>query len=289
MLPNFFVIGAMKAGTTSLYQYLRAHPQIFMADDKEPCFFGSKLNWHRGREWYESLFHHAGDAIAVGEACTGYTKYPIHDGVPERMSQLIPEARLIYLVRHPIERIRSHYEHVHRYGYEKRPLAVAVLEDPKYVGYSRYALQIDQYLKCFAREQLLVVTSENLRSERRGTLRQIFDFLGVDGEWSSSAIDVEHYASRRRVPRPFARQLRRLPGYRRVARAVPSTAKTAYRRVAAKQELQAPVQGDGRQGKGIRPADIPRDVRRELEDRLSGDVARLRDIVGNELDGWGIG
>ncbi|MGH2664064.1 MAG: sulfotransferase [Actinomycetota bacterium] len=297
MLPNFVVIGAMKAGTTSLWSYLKGQPEIFMAAEdgsshlaktggKEPDYFTAEGTWHRGRQWYESLFSQAGHAKALGEASTTYTKYPVHDGVPERMAGLIPEARLIYLVRDPIERIRSHYEHV--IGSEKRPISVPVLDDPKYVTYSRYAFQIDQYLEWFPREQLLVVTSESLREERRLTLRRIFEFLGVDPSWLPDGIDIEHHASRRPLPRAFARGLRRLSGYRRIARAVPPAVRSAYSRMATKEEMPAAERDGGQEGAGHRPFRLAKDVRTELEHRLADDVARLRAFLGDEFDGWGL-
>src|SRR5205807_10151578 len=77
-LPTFFVIGAMKAGTESLWQYLRRHPQVFMTEVKEPDYFAEELNWSRGLRWYTELFREAGIALAVGEASTSYSKFPTH-------------------------------------------------------------------------------------------------------------------------------------------------------------------------------------------------------------------
>lgn len=291
MLPNFVIIGAQKSGTSSLYSYLNSHPQVFMSTPKEPQYFATERNWKMGQEWYESLFHDAGEATAVGEASTVYTKYPVHHGVPERMARLIPGARLIYLVRHPVERIRSHYEHLLQLNSESRPLAVAVLEDPKYVNYSSYAFQIEQYLKWFPRNQLLVATSEDLRNKRRNTLRRIFDFLGVDPTWVSPRVDVEHNRTRRLQPRSFARKLRRLPGYRRIARAAPPRVKSAYRRIArAPTYTWLATDANPEVENSLRVlASMPKDVRRELESRLSDDVARLRELLASQLDGWGIG
>ena len=82
MLPNFLVIGAAKAGTTSLYHYLRAHPQIYMSERKELNFFIEKDGWEKGQEWYEKQFERAGDAVAIGEASPNHSKYPLFPGVP---------------------------------------------------------------------------------------------------------------------------------------------------------------------------------------------------------------
>ncbi|MGH2572643.1 MAG: sulfotransferase family protein [Actinomycetota bacterium] len=275
-LPNFVVIGAMKAGTSSLWQYLREHPQVFMCLPKEPNFFTEAGTWKRGRGWYESLFRDAGEAIAVGEASTSYTRDPTHPGVPQRMAEIIPGARLVYVVRDPIERIRSHYQYRADRGLEQRPLAQAVLEHPDYVAYSRYAPQIDPYLDWFPRDRLLVVTAEDLRNQRRRTLTRIFQFLGVDPSLMPPGVEVEHNTTDRREPRPFARRLRRLTGYRRIARVVPRGMKSAYWRVAKRER--------GSQNGSA----FPGDVRRELELRLAEDVVRLRDVLGEQFHGWGI-
>src|SRR5262245_46073038 len=110
-LPTFLVIGAMKGGTTALHTYLGSHPDVFMSDLKEPHFFSSGLGWDKGEEWYCSLFTEAGSATAVGESSTSYSKFPDVRHVPERAISLIPDLRVVYLVRDPIERIRSQYLH----------------------------------------------------------------------------------------------------------------------------------------------------------------------------------
>jgi Sulfotransferase family len=275
-LPTFLVIGAMRAGTTSLWEYLRGHPQVHMAPKKEPSFFTAAGTWDRGVGWYASLFRDAGDAKAVGEASTSYTKHPNHAGVPERIAGLIPDVKLVYVIRDPIERIRSQYEWTVHRGDERRPLAQAVLENPEYVDYSRYAAQIDRYLEWFPRDQLLVVTSEHLRDARRETVRTIFEFLGVDPSWVPPGLKAEQHVSDRQVARPFARRLRAMAGYRRVAGLAPAGLKSAYWRVARR-----------KRGAGTASI-IPDPVRRELELRLAGDVIRLREVLGDRFDGWGI-
>ena len=95
-LPNFLVIGAMKAGTTSLYHYLRDHPQVFMPDTKEVNFFNPLRNWRHGVSWYEEQFRAApAEALAVGEASTSYTKYPWVKDVPERITSVLGDRCLL--------------------------------------------------------------------------------------------------------------------------------------------------------------------------------------------------
>ena len=193
----------MKAGTTSLYHYLRPHPQVFMPKVKELDFFAEEMNWGRGLDWYRHQFASAPrEALALGEASTIYTKFPRYDGVAERMAGVVPDARLIYVIRHPVDRILSHYAHRVASGAETAPIEVAVFDNPIYVDYSRYALQVEQYLEHFPREQLLIVESEELRHHRGPTMRRIYDFLAVDPDYLAPTLSQEFYRTgqRRKYP-----------------------------------------------------------------------------------------
>lgn len=283
MLPNFIVIGAMKAGTTSLYHYLRQHPQVFMAPEKEPHFFTEEHNWHRGRAWYEALFEGADAALAVGEASTGYSKFPIYLDVPARMAKILPEARLIYLMRDPIDRIQSHYLHRtairedhHLLQPEDRSFRRAVTSDPSYVSFSMYATQIEQYLAFFPREQMLLLTAEELRHARRPTLRTVFRFLGIDPDYVGT--EQQHEFKRtdgRTMRKPLARRVRRLPGYERLGRWAPRSLRALHYRIST-----APATKD--------QAPLPLDLRAHLEDLLREDVRRLRAYMPADFSGWGI-
>src|SRR4051812_23135116 len=104
LLPNLLVIGAAKAGTTSLWHYLDAHPSVFMAPAKELHFFDLDENWNRGIPWYAEHFAGSESSPVVGEATPGYTRYPHRPHAAARAAATVPDARLIYLVRDPIER-----------------------------------------------------------------------------------------------------------------------------------------------------------------------------------------
>jgi hypothetical protein len=179
-LPTFFVVGAMKAGTTSLAKYLGQHPDVFMCDPKEPRFFMESGTWSNGEAWYRSLFAAGRGHVARGEATTGYSKLPVHRGVPERISTLAPDARIVYLVRAPLHRIRSQYVHNVTHVDLRMPLRQAIDADHTYVEFSRYAYQVKPYISTFGRENVLILANEQLRDDRTNTLDRIFDFLGVD-------------------------------------------------------------------------------------------------------------
>ena len=212
-LPTFVVIGAMKAGTVSLSHYLDQHPDVFLGRGGkfgEPNFFVAEQNWARGRGWYESLFEGAGGAAALGECSPGYAMAPLFGGVPERMAQVVPNARLVYVVRDPIARMQSMYMHQVSAGRERRRPEVALLDDDRYLAPSQYGLQLAAFLDHFDRSQVLVIASEVLRDRPREALSAVFGHLAVD----PSAVDLDQrHRDHRSMDKPVPRlhDLRWLP------------------------------------------------------------------------------
>jgi hypothetical protein len=276
-LPTFLLIGAMKTGTTSLYQYLRTHPQVFMPDLKEVMFFDPRHRWDRGLEWYARQFAPAGpDAVALGEASTSYTKFPVVEGVPERIGSVLPDVRLIYIVRDPIERMRSHYLYALSRGKESRPIERAFAEDPSYLDISRYAMQLEQYEPHFRREQLRLLDSRDLKHRRAETLRDVYRFIGVDDTFLPDVIDREFYRSdERRMPGAYTPALRRMPRLRALSRRTPDRIRTLARRASSERV-------DVERGR------ISDALRSRLEDELRDDVRRLRAYMPPDFDGWGL-
>ena len=278
MLPNFIVIGAGKAGTTSLWGYLRDHPQVFMSEPKELNFFTIQHNWHLGVPWYEQHFDAAGDAVAVGEASGAYTNWPSFAGVPERMASVVPDARLVYVIRHPIDRMVSAYKFRRVRGTESLPMAQAFVTEPMYLDVSRYAQQIEQYLEHFPRERLHVVVSEDMRDDRTTTMQQVFDFIGVDRDQLPASLDHEFNRTDRKLrqPRAFLRSAQRIPGYRTLARHTPESLRVAARRVITREAVR---EDESRLSDATRV---------EMEERLRDDVVRLRQHLGADFHCWGL-
>jgi hypothetical protein len=184
-LPDFLIIGAAKSGTSTLYRYLLSHPQLYLSTIKEPCFFDANVAWSKGLDWYRSLFADARPDQRCGEASTNYTRWPQVSGVPARIAATLPEVKLIYLMRHPVDRAHSHY--VHRYTkevYPGQPITKTFEEfvdtDPMCLDSSDYMLQITQYLEYFPREAFLFLLTETLSSDPAGLLQETLRFLGVD-------------------------------------------------------------------------------------------------------------
>jgi hypothetical protein len=195
MLPNLIVIGAQKCGTTSLHNYLGLHPEISMSQPKELNFFVEEHNWGRGLAWYEP--HFEGTARVRGESSPSYTNYPEYRGVAERMAEIVPDARLIYVVGDPLKRIVSHYIH-HRAGGGTRQAIDAELGDLRgsvFVAHSLYYAQLRRYLRVFPASSILVIPQEELLHDRLATLQRVFRFLGVSDAFSSPDFDLLHHPS----------------------------------------------------------------------------------------------
>lgn len=272
-LPNLLVIGGMKCGTSSLHHYLSLHPEIFMSEEKELCFFAER--WDRGLDWYARQFPSA--APVRGESSPNYTKYPSLDGVPARIHSIVPDAHLVYLVRDPVERIVSHYVDACSWGRERRRLddALHEPEDNHYVNCSRYAMQLEQYLAHFPPSSILVVTSDELREHRRETLGRIFRFLGVDdGWWDAGCELVLNTTPDRRRKNLLGRAAGRLDAT--------ALAVTGHRH-RAKPLVRAFV---GVTSSRLEPARLSPARERELRSILGEDVARLRELTGLALDSW---
>lgn len=205
MLPNFLIIGAAKAGTTSLYRYLAQHPQIYMSQIKEPNFFaleGQEVDFCgpddelyirrfsvTDLQAYKALFKDATDEVALGEASALYLYSP---EAPLRLCEYVPEVKLIVILRHPVDRAYSAFLHLLR---DKRePLsdfACALRAEGErvrrnwehiwhYRGMGFYAAQLERYYRHFSREQIRVYPYDALQMEPLAVIADIFHFLGVD-------------------------------------------------------------------------------------------------------------
>lgn len=275
-LPNLIIIGAMKCATTSLHYYLNLHPEISMSAQKELNFFTEAFNWHKGLPWYTSWFTEHSNVR--GEASPSYTSYPYHTGIAERMYATIPDAKLIYLVRDPVERLLSHYMHSYIERKDHRPLdEVATDPSTKYICYSRYFTQLEQYLAYYPASQILIVEQEALRNRRAHVLREVFEFLDVDPDFYDPRYRWERHRTnlkRRKTAlglrlaqtRPM-QLLQRLP-----------------------HRLRWPIEEAilwpfSRRVERIEPSGT---LRQRIVDLLQDDVARLRAHTGKSLENWSL-
>jgi hypothetical protein len=273
-LPNLVVIGAQKCGTSGLHYHLGLHPEVSMSKPKELNFFIEERNWKRGADWYREHFDPR--ATVRGEASPNYSAYPHHLGVPERMAQLVPDAKLIYVVRDPLSRIAAHWVHNYAKRREKGDLT-ATLTHPNtsYVIRSQYFMQVQQFLKHFPREQILILQQSDFRRERGVTLRHVFEFIGVDPDFTHPSFERERHATSRKTRATrLAARLERM-SRSRAGRVLPPRIWFA---LDEKLPLRKPIE---------RP-----DVRAALPDEvlqvLREDAQRLRELTGRSFDTWSI-
>ncbi|MBR8828136.1 MAG: sulfotransferase domain-containing protein [Gomphosphaeria aponina SAG 52.96 = DSM 107014] len=179
-LPDFLIIGAAKSGTTSLYVYLDKHPQVYMSPVKEPQFFAVDKKYEQGIEWYASLFQAAHPHQLCGEASTDYAKYPQYPETPARIAQTIPQVKMIYIMRHPVERSYAYYVHLRRHGKFEDTFEEEIANSNVCLDGSNYIMQIEHYLKFFPKESFLFLLMEDLIEKPAEVLNQIYDFLGIE-------------------------------------------------------------------------------------------------------------
>ena len=193
---NFLIVGAMKAGTTSLYRDLQYHPHIFLPEQKEPEVL---YKYNSDKEIlfaYQRLMQKAKDFQKKGEASTAYTKQPDYHSVAGLAFRLLgPELKIIYLERDPIARAISHYRHNFIIGEENRDIDHALIFDEKYINYSRYDWQIKPWIETFGIQSVLRLSFEDYIVSRYSTIVKVCSHIGVDPFIYQKIKDVEVHNS----------------------------------------------------------------------------------------------
>ena len=266
-LPHFIVIGAMKSGTTSLNRYLEEHPQIGVARGKETNFFIEEDRWPRGVARYREQFDATSEIL--GEVNPNYAKFPMHRGVAQRMHSILPEARLIYLVRDPVSRIVSHYMHNVDAGRVTQTLdqVLAKLEDNHYVAVSRYHYQLRQFLEFYSAEQVLVLSLEQLHRDPVSLLMRVCRHVGADDShpWSPRTGRSHGSSTGKLQPNALGRVVNQAarPVYWALRRAAP-----------------------GLVGRPLEKPRVSAELRQRLDEALAEDVNGIREFAGESLAGW---
>lgn len=181
-LPNFLVIGAPKSGSHTLCSHLSQHPEIFVSTPKELDFFNRQ--YHRGIDWYRQCFCDSSHHTAIGEGSVMYSITSLWPEVPYRIAQDLPHAKLIYIVRHPLDRIESMWcQHLSNGDYIPE-FNQAVREWRPLLEGSLYWQQLNQFRQHFPDSQILMVFLEDLIADPHQTVKCCFKFLGVDTNFS---------------------------------------------------------------------------------------------------------
>lgn len=221
-LPNCFIVGAQKAGTSSLYHYLIQHPQVHKSLKKEIHYFngGTKKNQNTyafGENWYRTHFPKKRH-LKCNDICVDATPMYLFDPmVSQRIHKLTPTAKIIILLRDPVERAISHYFHVKRWGFETLPIEQGLRQEkerlaecyaqgdfmkPEFRLYSYqtrglYLEQIKYYEKLFDQEQILILNSTDLFKRPDIILKQVFSFLNIKDDYRILDLKSQNVGSNR--------------------------------------------------------------------------------------------
>jgi hypothetical protein len=278
LLPNLIVVGAAKAGTTSLHNYLDLHPEISMSHDKEMRFFTDPdcASWV-GR--YQAYF--SAGATYRGESTPQYTKWPIYPGVVDRMADLVPDARLIFLVRDPVLRTIAEYVEEATWSVitEDIESALSDVEEPhnRIVAPSRYATQLRELHRRFDPGQVLVVDLAALQDDPAGTMRGIFEFLELPAvELTEEALRPRNSYGDKGTHPAWYRALRR-PALIRLVHRLP-TGQLERLRAVVRRRVSKPVE---------RPEPSPATLER-LRGELAPEAEELRTMTGLPFGGWSV-
>lgn len=193
------IIGAMKCATTTLHDQLAQQPGIFMSEPKEPNFFSDDEQYNKGLEWYRSLFKAAVQGDLCGESSTHYTKIPTYPNTLDRIKQHAPDAKFVYVMRHPIERLVSQYIHEWSQRTVSRDINAAIKTFQSLTQYSQYSMQIRPYLEAFGSNKVLPIFSENLRHHPQRELERVCRFIGYEAKPQWQEFTGHQHASAERL------------------------------------------------------------------------------------------
>lgn len=296
-LPNFFIVGAGKSGTTSLYHYLDGHPDVFMSPLKEPNFFaleGEKVDFKSpGADGginarsvtdfaaYEELFDGARGERAVGEASPMYLR---SEKAPAGIKLLVPEAKIIAILRDPAERTYSAYLNQVRDGREPLSFADALAAEEargranwapgwQYSLDGYYHEQLSRYYDLFERDRIKVYLYEDLRRDPLGLVRDVLRFLDVD-ETHVPDTSLRHNVSgipRSRLLHDFLKR--------------PNPAKSLLKPFLSKKTRRR-LSMRAQNRNLSRPPALQPEMRRALVDGYREDITKLQGLIGRDLSAW---
>ncbi len=298
-LPDFFLVGAAKSGTSSLWTYLNQHPDVVMSEPKEPNFFvfaGLELPPDKGPadantlyhllyqntitdlERYQALFADVPNNSVAGEASVRYLYYP---KAAEGIKAMLPDARIIILLRHPVDRLYSHYLMNVRHLFEPLSLEQAIAaEDERvkagwgydwhYVRVGLYAEQVQRYFDLFGRDRVKVVLYDDFRQNPAAIVQQLYHYLGIDPSFQPQ---VERQPNAGYFPKSFWLQKFLIQ---------PNRWRSRLKRVLPKQMYRNLIRWLRQQNRGAIPPLSP-ELRRQLDPMFKDDVAKLQTILGYSL------
>jgi hypothetical protein len=269
--PDFLIIGAARAATTSMSAWLSRHPDVFIPQAKELFFFDREERWSRGIGWYEEQFADGCGHRAVGESSTSYMVY---EHAVRRIADVLPDVRLIAQLRNPVDRAYSHYCYAKAWGVEVRSFEQAVADElegrievagGEYLGRGRYLTLLEMVCSYFPRSSLLVTLFDDVRQHPDDAFRQVCGFIGVDDTLDVDEVGSQLNASRRAVSSRLWRVTRRFR----------SPLRSAHARSARLDRLNS---------RSFEPLDPA--TRRRLLEHFEAENRALGEWLGRDLSAW---
>lgn len=240
-IKNFaLIIGSVKCGTTSLFNYLAEHPQIAACSTKEPDFFSHRRPFSQGYDYYRSLWNWNPNIHKIAlEASPNYTRVTNSnllktvENIADFATSTDANFKFIYIMRNPIERIESHYTHLEAWRCEPniKPFSEGI--DAEIIDVSRYAMQIDQYYKKFSADSILLLNFEDLKTDPLKVVKKVCQFLEVDPEHEFQGLHTIHNKNSERtiIALPRWNSIRKTKLVKSIVRLVPSEARQLFRKI----------------------------------------------------------
>ena len=288
LMPNLFVIGASKSGSSAVHAYLSPHPDICMSSEKEPCFFVDRAELQQAwpvmarqrcsHEWgaYLDLWRGGENAIYRGEGSVYYSQAPHRSHVPARIAAACPDARIVYSVREPVTRAIGHYWQRFKEFQETLSLDRAVRENPLYRDTSDYAAQLRAYLEYFDMGQIKIIVAEDLRTKRREVLSDLLQWLGLpEFDYSEAQLADNHRSppTSRRQRFPMVSQIRDSAAWAAARKRLPASLVDRLRAASTVRFQKAQVDESG--------------AREYLGRYLAPRRAEFEEMIGRRIEAWG--
>ncbi len=289
-LPDFIILGSAKCGTTTLYEYLRRHPQLHMSPHKEPEFFADKFDL--GWEWYGALFAEAGPDQLCGEASTIYTWWQEYPTCAARLGRWVPQAKLIYLMRHPVQRTYSDYGEqiktaraLNRLGPHLATFENYLEAYPHLVQAGEYIRYIEEYRRHFPAEAFLFLLLEDLQRDPGAVLRQVCRHLGIDAGVDLLSAGPVHANEARAYQQwqlrlHMTQVLRGIPGFEHLSSLVPQRLKDCTYHLLERTRRAAGLRAR------LAPPPMQPATRARLVARFRESNRRLAALLGRDLSHW---
>ena len=196
-LPDFIIAGVRKCGTSSVHQWLGEHPQIFVPPMTKELFFFDRL-WDRGPEWYMRHFRNAPPQSICGEATPTYFSHP---EAAQRIKQTVPDVKLVFVFRNPVERAISMYHHMASVGETRTTFSETADRTPELIDEGFYDRHYARFASLFGEKALYPFILEDVRASGKDALKPLFAFLGVDPDFVPPSLFERTYE--RREPRAY--------------------------------------------------------------------------------------